>query len=421
MNKPSSTIHLSDLIEKDLIGLSPIQTIMKMAEKEQIIKLGLDPSMMISFGGGWCNHLSPKLLRECYLEIINDNTLFHKSGRYSPIRGQYECMKQLCLFEKEIYNIPDLTPDNLLIGHSSTQLMHDILRVIQNPGSPVCVLDPTYANYFNTVKCALPKSSIDFIPALDPTSWEYLSDPQQSLDILQDMCKKGAKTFIMPIPDNPTSQIPSDDFVKAANEIIEENQSILILDFAYKALWFERVPDCYRWSPNQYNHVIAVHSHSKWLSSLGRRFGWIEAHPSIIHGVEKLTESTVLSPDSLHTMVTTRFLEKSSKSKSLKSFIEKTRLLYKKTSDVLIDQINKHLGWKYLKPQGGLYTICPTPGGEDPVQFVERILKHTGVLLIPGNGFGPSMDHAVRISYGPLCYQHDLIKRGIEKISAYLS
>jgi len=41
--------------------------------------------------------------------------------------------------------------------------------------------------------------------------------------------------------------------------------------------------------------------------------------------------------------------------------------------------------------------------------------------MIPGTGFGPSMDHAVRISYGPLCYDHDKIEEGIKKIGKYLS
>jgi len=67
-----------------------------------------------------------------------------------------------------------------------------------------------------------------------------------------------------------------------------------------------------------------------------------------------------------------------------------------------------------------LYTSCPTPAGEDPIVFVERVLKETGVLLIPGIGFGPSLERAVRISYGPLCYEHDHIKEGIERIGKYL-
>ena len=62
MNK----FKLSNLIEKNLKGLSPIQTIMKMAEEQNIITMGLNPEEVISFGGGWCNHYTPETLREIY-------------------------------------------------------------------------------------------------------------------------------------------------------------------------------------------------------------------------------------------------------------------------------------------------------------------------------------------------------------------
>jgi len=403
-----------------LQGLSPIQTIMKMAEKQGIISMGLRPEEVISFGGGWCNHTSPDLLQEIYKEILNDGPLFHKSGRYSPIKGEYDCLSQLCAFEEKVYGISDLCVDNLLIGHSSTQLMHDVLRVIQNPGDGVCVLDPTYANYENTIKCAIPGSSVSFIPALDPVSWSYLSNPKDSFEAITVACEQGAKSCILSVPDNPTSQIPSDSFIQEVQKIMEDHDGFLILDFAYKALWFDDMPPCFSWSPNQKENVIMVHSHSKWLSSLGRRFGWIEAHPLIIQGMEKIAESTLLSPDTLHSMVTTRFLERGLSNQYVASFIDSIRKLYRDTAKVLIDCIEEYLGWKYVYPKGGLYTVCPTPNAEDPYSFVERLLKNTGVLFIPGRGFGPSMEKAIRISYGPLCYDHDVIEKGMKKVQNYL-
>ena len=96
-------------------------------------------------------------------------------------------------------------------------------------------------------------------------------------------------------------------------------------------------------------------------------------------------------------------------------------MLYKKTAEILIENIEQYLGWNYLIPQGGLYTVCPIPNNENSVTFVERVLKNTGVLMIPGTGFGPSMNHAVRISYGPLCYDNNKIEEGIKKIGKYLS
>ncbi|MDG6219165.1 MAG: pyridoxal phosphate-dependent aminotransferase, partial [Candidatus Thermoplasmatota archaeon] len=290
-----------------------------------------------------------------------------------------------------------------------------------NPGEDVCVLDPTYANYANAVTIALPGSTIRYISALDPASWTYLQNPQQSLDELQDCIKKGSRVFVIPVPDNPTSQIPSKSFLKGASDIMQDHQGFLILDFAYKSLWFDDMPSCFHWSMEDMPHIIGIHSHSKWLSSLGRRLGWVEASESVCLGLEKINESSLLSPDTFHSLAIARFLETSLEDGYVKTYIEEIRQLYKRTAAVMTKAIDTYLGWKYLKPQGGLYSVCPTPNKSDPTTFAKDILKKTGVLVIPGDGFGPSMDHGIRLSYGPLVYDHDLIVEGIKKIGTCTS
>ncbi|MEF8879092.1 MAG: pyridoxal phosphate-dependent aminotransferase [Candidatus Thermoplasmatota archaeon] len=416
----SKTISLSDLVEKTLGGLSPIQTIMKMAEERNIRRMGLDPEDVISFGGGWCNHKTPDELRRIYRDIASNSDEFHKSGRYSPIKGSYSCRVQLCRFENKIFDINNLEPSNIILGHSSTQLFHDVVRVLLNPGDSIGFLDPTYANYENAAKCALREVDFRYMPALNPERWSYLSNPDFSLKKLEKFCKQGLKTLVIPIPDNPTSQIPEDGFVKSCYEIMEEHNGFLILDHAYKTIWFNDKPKSFSWSPKKYPNLITLHSNSKWLSSLGRRIGWVEADKGIIDNLEKINESTLLSPDTLHSMTTAAFLKETLEDNSLKEYIEQTRRLYQDTAEVMIKAIKKKLGWKHLTPQGGLYTCSPTPNNEDSVDFVQKILKNTGVLLIPGNGFGPSMEKAVRLSYGPLCHDHELIKEGIERISDFL-
>ena len=415
---PSS--NLSCLVDETLAGLSPIQTIMKMAEKRNILQLGLDPESVISFGGGWCNHFAPPQLQNVYKQIVSDRNLFHQSGRYSSIVGSYRCRQQLCRFEKDIYYVSELHPENIVLGHSSTQLFHDVLRVLLDPGEPIGVLDPTYANYFNAVKCALPNSSVWFIPALDGKRWEYLPEPDKSLEKLKQFCSKGLRAVVLPVPDNPTSQIPPNDFIKEIREILEDVGGFLILDFAYKALWFNDIPDCFSWSPADYANVVSIHSNSKWLSSLGRRFGWVEADTSISKGLEKINESVLLSPDTLHSMTTAMFLEQTLENGFLQQYIDETRMMYKNTADVLLQGLHELLDWKCLTPDGGLYTCCPTPNRCDPEIFVQRMLKHTGVLFIPGIGFGPSMRYGIRLSYGPLCYNHELILEGLQRVKTYL-
>ncbi len=99
-HQTNTSLLLSNLITNRLQKLLPIQTIMKMAEPNNIIQMGLDPQKIISFGGGWCNHAAPEQLRTIYEKIAADNNLFHKSGRYSPINGLSYCREQLCRFEQ---------------------------------------------------------------------------------------------------------------------------------------------------------------------------------------------------------------------------------------------------------------------------------------------------------------------------------
>jgi aspartate/methionine/tyrosine aminotransferase len=395
---------------------------MKMAEPKNIINMGLDPDDVISFGGGWCNHEAPNELTSIYQTICSDGELFHASGRYSPITGQYQCRVQLAEMEQTIYGMDNITAENICIGHSSTQLFHDVLRVCANPGDGVAVLDPTYANYSNAIKCALPGSPMHYLPALNPDSWEYMKDINDTIDELNALCQAGKiKLLVVPNPDNPTSQMPCDDFFDAAIRILSKHGCFLVTDYAYKALWFDDMPRTYSWSPREIPNLITLHSNSKWLSSLGRRFGWVEAHEDVIAGLEKIAESALLSPDTLHTMATTRLIEQTLKRGKLHSYIESTRELYRKTAEITMAYIDTYIGQPRLTPEGGLYTVMKTPDASDPVEFVERVMKNTGVLFIPGVGFGPSMEKAVRISYGPLCHDHDKIKEAMERVGKYLS
>ncbi|MDP6156456.1 MAG: pyridoxal phosphate-dependent aminotransferase [Candidatus Thermoplasmatota archaeon] len=417
--KRSESPGLSRLVEETISTLSPIQSIMKIADPSNIVRMGLDPENIISFGGGWCNHEAPERLREIYADICLDASDFHISGRYSAITGNLKIREQLCEFEKNIFSVNGLRPDNICVGHSSTQLFHDVLRVICDPGDGIAVLDPSYVNYFNAVKCALPGSSVQFIPALDPVTWEYMPDPEIPTEYLKELCSEGRiKALVIPDPDNPTSQIMPSGILSGFLDILTDAGAYLVMDHAYKTQYFGDMPETYSWSCEDIPNLISIHSNSKWLSSLGRRLGWLEAPSVITNAMERLVESTLLSPDSLHSAATARFLEESIGNGSLVHYIDEMRKLYQRTATITMKAIDRHMGKPRLDPKGGLYTCVKID--TDPVRFTEEILRETGVLFIPGTGFGPSMEEGIRVSYGPLCDNHDKIVEGMERVGSYI-
>jgi aspartate/methionine/tyrosine aminotransferase len=70
-------------------------------------------------------------------------------------------------------------------------------------------------------------------------------------------------------------------------------------------------------------------------------------------------------------------------------------------------------------PQGGLYTVVRT--GEESSEFTLRVLENTGVVVVPGWGFGATLEQAVRLSYGPLVHDLDKIDEAMQRIGTFLN
>ena len=68
---PSATAPaLSQRLRAQIDRPTPIRQIMKMAERQNILAMGLDPAQVISFGGGWVNHEAPEEFRQAYRDVV---------------------------------------------------------------------------------------------------------------------------------------------------------------------------------------------------------------------------------------------------------------------------------------------------------------------------------------------------------------
>jgi len=219
-------------------------------------------------------------------------------------------------------------------------------------------------------------------------------------------------------PDNPTSQVVPQALAELMRERTAAAGSWLAIDFAYKCQYFEAPPAYYGWSPADHPHVVGIHSNSKWARGLGRRLGWIEAAPTVIEALERVQQCSILCPDTLSQMTMARYLATAIDSGALRRYVEEANRLYRRAAEVTLEAIDAHIGRPRLVPAGGLYTVMDV--GRDADQFVPEALKATGVLVVPGRGFGPSIANGVRISFGPLVMTPDKITEGLRRLGAWM-
>ena len=395
---------------------SPIKAIMNYGDPQYIQKSGINPDDLISFAGGWSNHAAPENLRKAYESILSDPKLFHSSGSYSTSIGDKEFRNALCKFEKHLYDM-DINEKQIAVGFGSKQLTNDLFSVLLDPDDKVLLLDPSYSNYPEQLSRGNGVVSILRFSVIDEDKWEYIAD-QKTEEFCKYILKNKPKIVLLVSPDNPTSKVLSQEFVQAVLDSVKKIDGYLIIDFAYKELVYEKaVPDYFSWAPTE--NFISLRTNSKWCRSLGRRIGWLEAPEFIIEAMEDVQSYTILSPDKLHQMAFGKFITTSIEDGSLDVYLEKIRKLYKNTAEKTVEIIQKHLDFPIIQPEGGLYIFMKVD--TDSAEFVETVLTKTGVLFIPGIGFGITGRNAVRVSFGPLVEETDKIEQGIIKIAKYLN
>lgn len=417
----TTTAALSGLVQAQLHSPSPIRQIMKMAERANIIAMGLDPAEVISFGGGWVNHAAPEEFRQAYVDIVGDPAVFHQSGAYTATLGDLGCREQIARFEAHLFGVPRLGPEHIAIGLGSTQLTQDLFTTLVDPGDTVLLLDPTYANYEGQLAFVSSGVTIVRLPVLDPATWTYrpVSDPEGTArDFVRLFDQHRPKLVLFGAPDNPTSQIVPQALAELMLERTAAAGAWLAIDFAYKCQCFEAPPAYYAWSPADHPHLIGIHSNSKWARGLGRRLGWVEAAPHVIEGLERVQQCSILCPDTLGQMAMARYLARAIDDGSLRRYVDDAVVLYREAARVTLDAIDTHIGRRRLTPAGGLYTVMDV--GRNADEFVPEALKATGVLVVPGRGFGPSIANGVRISFGPMVMTPDRITEGLRRLGAWM-
>ena len=408
--------ELSDLANEVFRAISPVREIMNFADPHKLREMGIKEKDLISFGGGWVNHKSPVELREAYLDIISDPEKFHLSGGYSATNGDGFCKEAIVKYEQEYHQMVGILPENILIGHSSSHITSLLFRAFLNKQDRICLLDPTYCNYPMQIYQATNSPVLRF-PVLDNGSFEYIGNHKETIREFCDfLLLNKPKLILLSSPDNPTGQIPSDEFIDAAYGCVQSYGGAIVIDFAYKEIVFGDYPEYFRWKPN--DNFFSVHSNSKWCTGLGRRLGWLEATKTVVDAFEALQNATILSPDRLHQMAFSEYVHRSLGNGKFEKYIHGVRELYRNTAAFTEAAIEKYIKKPFLKPKGGLYTCIQVD--ENAATFVERVLRNTGVLLIPGWGFGNSLKRSVRLSYGPLVEDHLLIEEGLRKVGEYI-
>jgi LL-diaminopimelate aminotransferase len=269
-----------------------------------------------------------------------------------------------------------------LIG-SKEGIAH-VFWALVDPGDYTLVPDPAYPVY--RVSTILSGGT----PYLMPLKKErnFLPD----LKAIPEEIARKAKILFLNYPNNPTAAVAPREFYEEAVAFAKKNNLLICSDLAYSEIAYEGYrPMSLLEIPGAKDFCLEFHSFSKTFNMTGWRIGMAVGSAEAISALS-IIKTNVDSGVFKAIQETAAFALRQPT-----DFTTKMCQLYQRRRDILVEGLNK-LGWKLEKPKATFYLWVPVSEGFTSADFTRLLLEKCGIVVVPGNGYGPTGEGYVRFS-----------------------
>ncbi|MCA9522523.1 MAG: aminotransferase class I/II-fold pyridoxal phosphate-dependent enzyme [Myxococcales bacterium] len=249
----------------------------------------------------------------------------------------------------------------------------------------------------------------------------YLDESNGWQPNLADIASKiDAKTraIVLINPNNPTGSVCSRETLGGVIELAKAHDLVIFADEIYDKLLFDRGHHTSLASLDADVPVITFNGLSKSYLAPGFRIGWgivsgdRRRLASYIEAINKLLRARLSANHPEQFAIATALLGDHS---HLEPAIEKLQ----RRRDITVEMLNAIDGISCVAPKGAFYAFpkLEVEGSDD--EFVKGLLRETGVVVVPGSGFGqlPGTKH-FRVVFLP---PEQVLREAYQKIGEFMS
>lgn len=303
---------------------------------------------------------------------------------YPPFEGTASFRKAITSWYHRRYGV-ELDPDGeaLPLLGSKEGLVHLAMAYI-NPGDLVLVPTPAYPAHFRGPVIA--GAEMYHLHLKPEHNWliDFSAIPE---DVAQ-----RAKVLFFNYPSNPTAATAPREFFEEAVAFARKYKILLVHDLCYAELAFDGYqPTSLLEIPGGKEIGVEFHTLSKTYNMAGWRVGFVVGNRHIIQGLRTLKTN-------LDYGIFAALQQAAETALSLPDvYLHEVQARYRTRRDFLIRELAT-LGWDVPKTRATMYLWVPCPPGVKSTDFALNVLQQTGVVVTPGNAFGPGGEGYVRIS-----------------------
>lgn len=319
---------------------------------------------------------------------------------YSVPKGEKYFVDAVIKRMKRSWDV-EIQPDEVCSLIGSKEGIGNFIRGLINPTTDVnekeiiMVPDPGYASYKEMLKVS---GGIAYSMPLTPEN-NYMPDLDE---VWENLKKEGygqdkVKALIVNYPNNPLGAICTLEYLQKAVDFCKKHGIILISDAAYIEMTFPGAPRAH--SALECNGAkdvtIEFHSFSKPYAMTGWRLGWACGNKELVGMLAKMKSSL---DTGVFKAIQKTCAETLNDPRGDEYIIEAVKK-YQKKQKILTDGLKK-LGWDTENlPQATFYLWLPVPPRYKSCEdFTNELLEKSGIVVVPGTGFGKYGEGRFRVS-----------------------
>ena len=288
-----------------------------------------------------------------------------------------------------------------LIG-SKEGLSHLPLAVI-NPGDVAIVPEPGYQAYIGG---ALLSGAEPCIAPLRPENKFLLRLDQIPADVL-----RRAKIVFVNYPNNPTAAVAPPEYLQRIVDVCRTHGILLAYDNAYCDLTFDgyRAPSIFE-TAGARDIALEFFSLSKSYSMTGWRLGFAAGRKELVGALTRVKSYVDTGPFLAVQKAGAAALDVSEELVApIRSELERRR-------DAAVAALT-NAGFAVEAPLAAMYLWIPLPDATPSAAFAKYALEESGVVVLPGSGFGPAGEGFFRIA---LTVGAERLREAAERLGAAL-
>lgn len=330
---------------------------------------------------------------------------------YSTPKGEAFLMEAIAQRMKNKFGVEVCPKTEVFSLIGSKEGLANIIRELINPKKEefekdiILIPDPGYASYKEMVKVS--GGSAYSVPLTAENN--YMPDLDEVIVQLEKegYDKNKVKALVINYPNNPLGAIATREYLQKTVDFCKKMGILLISDAAYIDMSLEDdfKPASILEMDGGKDVAVEFFSFSKPYAMTGWRMGWVCGNAEVVSmfGKMKSTIDTGLF----------KAMQKAGaavlNSKEGDDYIKQATVGFKQKQTILAKGLSE-LGWDMSNlPSATFYLWLPIPPKyKTSKEFADDLLKTSGVVIVPGNGFGKYGEGWFRISI--VCSDEKLVE-----------